>query len=235
MVRLNKVNKNSKFNIFFFIYLDSDERSPVKDIVSTPKSNSNKKGYVNNETSSESSSVSSSESSTDESSDDESFFKSDESESDFHSESEAEEIEIDDNSKEDEAEVMMDFGDSSAKEDEEMSCFQKGTETEEEDSCAQSQDSEKKISTTIGSFVIVSIETKREFFYYVGVVIGILENVFKISFLKKTLAGKFSFPAIEDCSEVSLNEIQCILSNPDVDRRENYTFQSDEIKKYKLR
>lgn len=92
------------------------------------------------------------------------------------------------------------------------------------------------LNPKIGNYVVVSVENNRKNKFFVGVVIAVdqIEKLYKISFLKGTKGGKFIFPLNEDHSYVSLSDINFILKEPNVDRRENYSFNENEINKFNI-
>ncbi|XP_072384718.1 uncharacterized protein [Diabrotica undecimpunctata] len=83
------------------------------------------------------------------------------------------------------------------------------------------------IRPKLNNFIVVKLSSKKYSKNFVGLVINIdKEYNYTVKFLKKIHKYKFVFPKKEDVSTISLDEVVCILTSPDLNKREQYIFSS---------
>lgn len=115
----------------------------------------------------------------------------------------------------------------------ENNCLEEQEVGKLEDEKVEMLDQSDNITAKTGNFVTVLSTTVN--FCFVGVITDINDNICTITVMEKTRSGMFLFPEIDVYSEVHVDQILCILTSPDVDRRENYLFNSNEIRIFKIK
>uniref|UniRef100_A0A6P7GCH1 Uncharacterized protein LOC114340520 n=1 Tax=Diabrotica virgifera virgifera TaxID=50390 RepID=A0A6P7GCH1_DIAVI len=82
------------------------------------------------------------------------------------------------------------------------------------------------ISPKVNNFIVV-LSSKKQSKYFIGLVLNIDRDYnYTVKFLKKIHEYKFVFPEKDDVSPISLDEVVCVLASPDLNKREQYIFNS---------
>lgn len=84
------------------------------------------------------------------------------------------------------------------------------------------------INLKVGSFIVVQFPTKKTIRHFIGTILEIskTDDIFRTKFLRKSEKG-YSFPVIDDISDVTFVDIMKILSKPTISRRGYYSFQGN--------
>lgn len=80
----------------------------------------------------------------------------------------------------------------------------------------------------VGSFIVVQFPTKKIIRHFIGTILEMsqTDDIYTTKFLRKGVKG-YSFPTIDDISDVSYVDIMKILSKPSMSRRGYYSFQGN--------
>lgn len=84
----------------------------------------------------------------------------------------------------------------------------------------------------VGSFIVVQFPTKKTIRYFIGIILEIV-NTDSISYTTKFFRknkNEFSFPTIDDISDVAFGDIIKVLSKPSVSRRGLYSFRENLVR-----
>nr|XP_042913221.1 uncharacterized protein LOC122273218 [Parasteatoda tepidariorum] len=87
-----------------------------------------------------------------------------------------------------------------------------------------------KITTQISpnSYIVVKFAIKKSFKYFIALVLSCdSTDEYTVKFMKKCTANKFVFPAADDIAEVNADDIVDALSQPIMNKREQYIFKDN--------